>query len=279
MADVPSLAQEIAGKLAEVRGVLAVALGGSSVRGAADAQSDIDLALYYDPHEPLDPDALTALAAAVDDSGNGDAVTSIGAWGPWINGGAWLTIQGQHVDWLYRDIRHVETHMRDCVAGKPTVHYQPGHPHGFHTHIYLAEAAVCHPLADDAGVIASLRRLAVPYPAALKTALVTFGLWEADFALQTSAKSARRGDIHHLAGSLFRSAACLIQALFAYNEMYFLNEKGSSKAVDGFSKRPPGFSLRIDTIMRMAEPTHSHQQMASLVEEVRAMCQTEAAYE
>jgi len=29
----------------------------------------------------------------------------------------------------------------------------------------------------------------------------------------------------------------------------------------------------------MAEPTHSHQQMASLVEEVRAMCQTEAAYE
>jgi len=35
--------------------------------------------------------------------------------------------------------------------------YQPGHPFGFASSIYLAEAAVCRPLGDQQGVAADLK--------------------------------------------------------------------------------------------------------------------------
>src|SRR3712207_8199923 len=51
----------------------------------------------------------------------------------------WLTINAQPVDWLYRDLDRVQAVVEGCSAGKPTLHHQPGHPHGFHSHIYRSE--------------------------------------------------------------------------------------------------------------------------------------------
>ena len=41
---------ELAGRLVEVPGVVAVLLGGSRARGDHLAESDFDLGLYYRPH-------------------------------------------------------------------------------------------------------------------------------------------------------------------------------------------------------------------------------------
>jgi len=45
------------------------------------------------------------------------------------------------------------------VAGHPQIAYQPGHPHGFLTAIYLAEIALCRVLWDPTGALAHLEGL------------------------------------------------------------------------------------------------------------------------
>jgi len=47
-------------------------------------------------------------------------------------------------------------------------------------------------------------------------------------------------------GCLFRCAACLVQVLYALNERYFVNEKGSARAADSFPFHPAGFGEILD---------------------------------
>lgn len=276
-ASVLDQAQTISEALAAIPGVRAVVLGGSWARGAGDAYADIDLALYYHPEQPLALEALRRLAAQIDDSGSGEAVTEIGGWGPWINGGAWLTVGGQRVDLIYRDLVAVRAHCLECIAGRPTVHYQPGHPHGYHTHMALAEAALCQALHDPAGEIAALKALAHPYPALLRQALAHGSLWEAGFALETTRKSVVRGDVFHVIGSLFRCAACLTQTIFALNERYWLNEKGAIQTAGGQPLCPVNFAARVQRVLSHAGVgpaglEASVDLFAALVDETRALC-------
>jgi Domain of unknown function (DUF4037)/Nucleotidyltransferase domain len=272
------VAREVGTRLAAVEGVAAVVVGGSRARGRADAHSDVDLGLYYDPARPLAVDQLRALAAAIDDRHDADAVTEIGGWGPWINGGAWLEVGGVRVDWIYRDLAAVAGVIADCAAGRFGTHYQPGHPHAFHTHIYMAEVHHAHVLFDRDGAFAALRKQTVPYPRALRDAILRSG-WEAEFALATAAGSARRGDAFHVSGCLFRCAACLVQMLFALNERYFLNEKRAVETADAFPRCPPGFAATVTEVL--AAPgqtpeglTASLARMDALVKDVGAMCAT-----
>jgi predicted nucleotidyltransferase len=92
------LAQRIAERLGEIEGVIAVALGGSWARGEAHPGSDVDLGIYYSPGNPPRIIDLRLLAQELDDRHPPDAVTNFGEWGPWINGGGWLTIEGRRVD-------------------------------------------------------------------------------------------------------------------------------------------------------------------------------------
>jgi len=80
--------QGLAGRLIQVRGVRAILLGGSRGHGDHSPDSDHDLGLYYEP--PLDVAALQELARSV--AGPGAQVTVPGAWGSWVDGGAWLEI-------------------------------------------------------------------------------------------------------------------------------------------------------------------------------------------
>ena len=106
-AAVPDVALHVAERLRTLSGVAAVVLGGSVARGDADARSDVDLGLYYDPARPFAIPALREVARELDDRHQADLVTDFGGWGPWINGGGWLVIGGTRVDWLYRDLTKV----------------------------------------------------------------------------------------------------------------------------------------------------------------------------
>src|SRR4051794_10449225 len=94
---------EIANRLTEVDGVVGVCLGGSRASGTHGPDSDLDLGLYYRP--PLDTAALRLLAARL--TGGPVDVTEPGGWGPWVDGGGWLTVDGHRVDWIYRDLDRV----------------------------------------------------------------------------------------------------------------------------------------------------------------------------
>ena len=235
------LAEEIAGRLGEVPGVVAVALGGSWSRGEAHLDSDVDLGVYYRPEHRPSVEDLRRLAQELDDRHLPDLATEIGEWGPWINGGGWLRMESRSVDWLYRDADKVAAIIRRCTSGETACHYQPGHPHGFHEHIYLGEVHHCRTLHDPEGLLRELKSTVATYPPMLKRTIIEKYLWEAGFSLETARKPAARGEASYVSGCLFRGVACMVQALFALNERYFINEKGSVRAADSFAVRPERF--------------------------------------
>jgi hypothetical protein len=262
---------DVAGRLGGIEGVVAVALGGSWARGEAHPDSDVDLGIYYRGRDRPEIDALRQLARELDDRHPRDPVTDFGGWGSWIDGGGWLVIGGRRVDWLYRDLDRVEWTMQECREGRPAVHYQPGHPHGFHTHIYMGEVHYCRVLYDTGNHLGALKRIAATYPPRLRRALISRQLWEAGFALETALKPAARGDAFYVTGCLFRCAACLVQTLFALNETYVINEKGSIATVSRLPLRPDGFAETVNRVL--ARPGESPERLASsarVMEEVRA---------
>lgn len=233
-------------QIKHIDGVSAIVLGGSRARGTHTPKSDIDLCIYYHPAHPLDLTALERVAAEIDDSHRAELITPIGGWGPWINGGGWLTVQSQAVDFLYRDLSKVEGIINDCLKGHVDMVYQPGHPHGFVSSIYLAEVAVCQPLWEADGQLSALKQRVRPYPQALQKALIQKFAWEIDFALGTGRKSIERKDVTYAAGCCFRAVACMLQVLFALNEEYWLNEKGALLIADKFQLRPNRLKEQIE---------------------------------
>lgn len=271
------LAEKVASRLGEVDGVAAVALGGSWARSEARPDSDVDLGLYYDPDHPFRIEELRELARELDDRHPADAVTNFGGWGPWINGGGWLVIEGRKIDWLYRDLVLVRRTFEECRAGRPALHHQPGHPHGFHTHIYMGEVHHCRPLRDHEGVLRDLKLLTDPYPPLLQQALVRIQLWQAGFALETTRSPVGRGDVFHAAGSFFQCVANLVQVLHALNCRYPINEKGALGAVDSLPVRLEGFVEAASAVLSHPGENpdrlqRSLERLKDLIEEVRGLC-------
>lgn len=271
-----AVALRVARRLGEVPGVLAVVLGGSRARGVAHPDSDIDLGLYYRRADPPSVPELRRAASELASEAQAGAVTELGAWGPWVDGGAWLEIDGVEVDWLYRDLDRVERVISDCRAGVVSCDYYLGHPHGFHNHIYMAEVDACKVLVDPGSRIEALKRQTRPYPPELRQAIVRRYLYDADFMLELAGKPAARGDVFHVAGCLFRCAAALVQVLFALNERYFTNEKGAVREVEAFAQRPPSFEARLQAILAApggdpASLTARRREMAQLLAETRAL--------
>ena len=104
--------------------------------------------------------------------------------------------------------------------------------------MYMGEVHHAHVLVDRQGTFVALQTRTVPYPPKLRETVVQRNLWEAQFALENAAKAPDRGDTFYVAGCLFRCAACLVQAVFALNGRYFLNEKGSVAAAAGLPPAP-----------------------------------------
>ncbi len=240
--------------LRDVPGVAALALGGSRARGTHLPSSDFDVGIYYRSDVPFDLAALADAARALDDEHRRDLVTAPGGWGPWVDGGGWLTVGGLAVDLLYRDLRRVRAVAEDCAAGRVEIAYQPGHPHGFVSSTYLGEVACAVVLHDPLGALAALRRVALPYPPALATALRDKFLWEAGFSLAVAAKGAERGDVAHAMACATRSVFCLLQVLFARNGRYLLNEKGALALADGFALAPRDLRRRTEAALALLAP-------------------------
>ena len=232
---VDPLLTRIVPQLAKVPGIAAVVLGGSRARGTANATSDYDIGLYYGPDEPLDTEHLLNVARGLVDDPGAAAITPVGGWGPRIVGGGWLSIEGRKVDLLYRGIEPVRSVISNCLAGQISMDYQPGHPHGFCSAIWMGEVALCRPLHDPHGSIAELKALTSLYPEKLKEALLKTFLWEVLFSIENGEIAMARGEQSHIAGCVYRSLCCVGQVLFALNRRYLINEKGALAEAATFS--------------------------------------------
>lgn len=235
---------EIANRLAAVSGVVGVCLGGSRARGTHGPDSDFDLGLYY--RAPLDTAALRLLAAEL--TGEPVEVTEPGGWGPWVDGGAWLTIDGHRVDWIYRDLDRVHRIWQQCQGGHFEIGAQPGHPLGVYSHAYAGEVALGRVLADPSGELQTLQEQTRLYPARLREALIGNAQWEAPFILAAARKGAARGDAFYVAGCLFRTVGLLVHALHAHEWCWVLNEKGAVRAAGELVVAPADFAERAHTL-------------------------------
>ncbi|MEU9117294.1 nucleotidyltransferase domain-containing protein [Streptomyces sp. NPDC048483] len=264
---------DIAARTVRVPGVVGVMLGGSRARGTHRADSDWDLGVYY--RGELDLPALEALAAEV--TGGPVEVYGPGAWGAWVNGGAWLVLpDGSHVDWILRDVDRVRRVWQDCRAGRFETGMQAGHPLGFWSPAYPGEVALGQVLADADGELARLKEETRNYPEALRKSLTGGAIWDAGFSAAMAGKSSAAGDVLHAALCLSRTVGGLVQALHAHHGVWCLNEKGALAAASALPETPADFAARATALLGQlgrtaGELRRSMAEAERLVEEVRAV--------
>lgn len=210
-----ALAREVAAAFGALPQVVAVAMAGSRLAGAADAASDIDLYVYAaEPLPMADRDAVAARFASRREVGNA-------FWEPgdeWIDAGT-----GLHVDVMHRTPGWIEEQLeRVLVRHEASVGYST---------CFWRNVLHSMPLIDRSGWYGRVQAAADrPYPEGLKRAIVAKNhpilrrslssyTWQIERAVQ-------RGDsvsVQHRATALLAS---YFDILFAVNELPHPGEKG-----------------------------------------------------
>jgi predicted nucleotidyltransferase len=189
--------------------VVAVVLGGSRAVGTHRPDSDWDLGVYYG--DAFDPGDVRRL-------GHEGYVSELGEWGPVVNGGAWLTVEGTPVDVLFRDLDTVERWLGDAVRGRFEVLSQSGYLAGAPTYVLVGELALCRPISGE------LPRPGFPEPLAVAAAERWRG--RAGVALMFAAIHARAADAVPCSGMLACAVLAVAHARLAERREWALNEKG-----------------------------------------------------
>jgi predicted nucleotidyltransferase len=208
--DLPAHVAALAEELAAIPGVLAVVLGGSRAGGTQRPDSDWDLGVYY-RSSLFDPGSVRRL-------GHQGYVSALGEWGPVMNGGAWLTIDGTPVDVLFRDLDTVERWLGEALEGRFEVLSQNGYLAGAPTYVVAGELAVCRSL------FGALPR--PEFPERLAVAAAERWRGRAGVALMFAEIHARGGDTVPSAGMLSLAVLCVAHARLAERREWALNEKG-----------------------------------------------------
>ncbi len=201
--------EHLASILARIPGVVAVALGGSRAAGRAQAGSDWDFGLYY--RGRIDTDAIHQL-------GYPGTVVEPGEWGRLVNGGAWLTVDGERVDLLYRDLDAVERWWAEAREGRYVRDHVEGYLAGMTSYVLVGELAVNRVLVGE---------LPRPgFPDALRASAPPNWRGSARFSVAVAESAGRAGDTTLCAGLLAKAAIAASQALLAERGEWALNEKG-----------------------------------------------------
>lgn len=230
MEKVNLIIDEVVRELKEISGIEAIVLGGSRARGVFSESSDIDIGIYY--NESLDLKKINQAAKKLDSENRNNLVSAIGSWGPWVNAGGWLKIHGYDVDIILRDIDRVETILQECKRGDVSIHYQPGHPHGFFNVMYIGELAIAKLLWKKDERISNLKMEAESYPKKMKQSLIDYAEFESGFSIRQAEKSVKNDDTYYISAHLVRAISQMNQLLFALNDSYCLNEKRAVEIID-----------------------------------------------
>jgi predicted nucleotidyltransferase len=198
------------GTLADLPGVVAVALGGSRATGTNRPDSDWDFAVYYRGH--FDPADLRAV-------GWPGEVSELGGWGGGVfNGGAWLEIDDRRTDVHYRDLDDVEHHLAEAREGRFRVEHLMFYLAGVPTYVVVAE------LAHNRALSGSLPK--PDFPPALreraKAAWWARAGMTLDYAARTHAPAGRLVDC---AGAAARACLEAGNAILAGRGEWITNEK------------------------------------------------------
>lgn len=173
---------------------------------------------------------------------------SAGGWGPWVDGGAWLAIDGTPVDWILRDVKRVDEQCARASSGRLGFHTQTGHPLGFLDISYAGEVAMGVHLRDDDAILAELRGRVTPYPDALRSAMIE-NLWQADFLLGGAEKGAKAGDVAYVTLCMTTAAMLVAHGWHALAGQWVINEKGLLPDVARLPVDTHGFTDSVTEIL------------------------------
>jgi hypothetical protein len=199
--------RELAGRLIEIPGVVAVTLGDSC--GLLRPDGEWGFGLYY--RDALRAEDVRAL-------GFESTVVQPGDWGRLANGGGQLTVEGQRVDLVYRDLDVVQHWIDEAEAGSYEVEWVDGYMAGVATYVLAGELSLAEVLAGD---------LPRPeFPEALRQ--IAPGRWHASaaFSLAKAETAAVHHDVVSCAGLLAKAAVEVAQAALAGRGEWVLTEKG-----------------------------------------------------
>jgi hypothetical protein len=199
----------LAERLSRIPGVVAVTLGGSRALGTQRPDSDWDFGLYYT--DTIDPDDVRAL-------GYEGTVVAPGEWAYPMNGGAWLRIDGQSVDLLYREQADVQRWTAEANDGRWELFRVPGYLCGMASYVLVGEAAVGRVLAGTLDQ--------PPFPVRLGRDGPRKWVWEARFWLRHASSHAAAGDVAACIGKCSAAVVAVAQARLLERREWALNEKG-----------------------------------------------------
>lgn len=236
--------QQLAEDLATVPGVIAVVLGGSRARGTHRPDSDVDIGLYVNPD--VDRSLLADIAGRW--SGSDTEIGPPGSWGPWVDSGAWITVDGTAVDLILRDVTRVAEQCERASRGEFAFHSQPGHPFGFLDVAYAGEVALSIPLVDKDGVHGALKESITPYPKALSHALLD-DLWQVDFHLDAAEKASSANDIAYVTLCVTNAVMLLAHGWHALCGEWVTNEKSLVPGVSRLAGAPKSFSSEVASVL------------------------------
>lgn len=264
---------KVAEALRGVSGIDAIVIGGSHATGHATSESDIDIGVYYGAVDELDMAALNRVAQQLDDHRRPNLIAPLGGWGPWVNAGGWLTVDGYPVDLIVRDTVRVAQVIQECRAGHVQAHYQPGHPHAYINVMYMGELAESRLLWDATNVVHVLKSHVEHYPDVLQKVLIDKFGFEARFSCEIASKSADRNDVYYVGAHSIRSISCLNQVIFALNRRYCLNEKKAVMRANEFTVHPHDYAVRVAYIIAEmgAQPIRACVALTQLVDETLAL--------
>jgi hypothetical protein len=231
-----------------IEGVKAIVLGGSYATGFATENSDLDIGIYYTKQNPFGIENIKSIAEkyAVD---NNPTVTGYYEWGPWVNGGAWMSTSIAEVDLLYKNIEQITKVIDDAKDGLWENSFEQQPPYGFSSVIFLAETKCCIPLYDPDGIISGLKESVAQYPQKLKGAIIQQSLWAAEFTIWQAGKFASNDDLYTTAGCLTRATHQIVNALFALNELYPMGDKRAIEILEKTNKKPSNLSSKVNSIL------------------------------
>jgi len=242
------LLDSITEDLKSVEGVRAIVLGGSYAVGLATEGSDLDIGIYYSERHPFNIDSIRNIAEkyAVNEK---PTVTGFYEWGPWVNGGAWISNPCGDVDFIYKNIEQITKVIDDAKNGIWERNHDQQPPYGFSSVIFLAESKSCIPLYDPQGIVSDLKESVEQYPQKLKRGIIQQSLWSAEFTIWQAEKFAGNADLYNTVGCLTRAVHNIVSAMFALNELYPLGDKRAIDILEKTNIKPADLRSRINSVL------------------------------
>jgi hypothetical protein len=227
--------------LSQIRGVAAIALGGSRSIGTANERSDYDIVIFERALGDIDEPALRRALEQLTETPLKMTVKLALAE---------TTIGGNKVEFFFRVINGIAKEIEAARNGQFRRWPNALHAAGYLSTAIISYATYALPIWDPEGHLRRLVESAHPYPDALRNKMISTFKMEAALSLMHAAKVRAPDELPYVSGLYSRAVFAWTIILFAANGRYPIIDKGAMKLIMSFPKKPERFKGRANKLFR-----------------------------